>query len=184
MSPDTAIEDGHATLTLAGQQDAPTTGRYMVVHVKRNGKWQIISARDLPADSAPTSDPLEDLDWMIGAWNVEHLGVEMNIDCRWLADKSFVEATYSKQDGDSVTPMATQIIGVDPRTGRITSWMFNADRGYAHGVWMPRRDRLGYSVRRCECRRNAHDRRERALPGRGRVGLEIDESNDRRQVRP
>jgi len=64
--------------------------------------------------------------------------VEMTIDCRWLADKSFVEATFSKQVGDKVVPTATQIIDVDPRSGRITSWMFNADKGIAHGVWIPR----------------------------------------------
>jgi hypothetical protein len=93
--------------------------------------------RDMPAELSSDPDPLEDLDWLIGAWHAEYLGVEMKIECRWLADKSFVEATYSKQEADKVTPSATQVIGIDPRNGRITSWMFNADRGYAHGVWIP-----------------------------------------------
>ena len=47
------------------------------------------SSRDLPAEPSDTSDPLEDLDWMIGTWHAEYLGVEMEIKCRWLADKSF-----------------------------------------------------------------------------------------------
>jgi uncharacterized protein (TIGR02246 family) len=137
VGPDTAIEDGHSKLVCSGHAGSAATGRYTVVHVKRNGKWLIASARDLPADSSPQNDSLADLDWMIGVWHAEHLGVEMTIDCRWLADRSFVEATYSKQEGNKVAPTATQIIGVDPRNGRITSWMFSADRGYAHGVWMP-----------------------------------------------
>ena len=135
VSPDTAIEDGHATLT--AQAGSLTTGRYTVVHVKRNGKWLMASVRDLPTDPSPADDPLEDLDWLIGTWHAEHLGVEVEIKCRWLAEKSFVEATHARREGDKVTPTATQIIGVDPRSNRITSWMFNADKGYAHGVWIP-----------------------------------------------
>ena len=134
---ETAIEDGHSKLTLAAQNGPASSGRYTVVHVKRNGQWQIASARDLPGETVAGGDPLSDLDWMIGTWHVEHLGAEMELTCRWLADKSFVEATYSKREGDKVTPTATQIIGVEPRSGRIASWMFTADRGYAHGLWIP-----------------------------------------------
>lgn len=136
VGPDTAIEDGRSKLTLAAPAGSQPVGRYTVVHVKQNGKWLIASARDLPAETSAEKQPLADLDWMIGTWHAEHLGVEMTIDCRWLADKSFVEATFSKRTGDKVVPTATQIIGVDPRNGRITSWMFTADKGYAHGVWI------------------------------------------------
>lgn len=134
---ETAIEDGRSKLTLAGQTQQASSGRYTVVHVKRNGQWQIASARDLPGEGVASGDPLVDLEWMIGTWHVEHLSAEMELTCRWLADKSFVEATYSKREGDKVTPTATQIIGIEPRSGRIASWMFTADRGYAHGLWIP-----------------------------------------------
>lgn len=137
ISPDTAIEDGHSKLTLAAQPESTTSGRYTVVHVKRNGKWQIASVRDLPGEASANSAPLADLDWIMGTWHAEHLGAEMEIHFRWLADKSFVEATYAKREGDKLTPTATQIVGVDPRSGRITSWMFSADKGYAHGLWVP-----------------------------------------------
>jgi uncharacterized protein (TIGR02246 family) len=137
ISPDSAIEDGHSKLTLAAQPNAASSGRYTVVHVKRNGKWQIATARDLPGEAAAGGDPLADLDWMMGAWHAEHLGAEMEIHCRWLASKSFVEVTYAKREGDKLTPTATQIIGLDPLSGRITSWMFSADKGYAHGLWVP-----------------------------------------------
>lgn len=136
ISPDTTIEDGHSKLTLAAQPNSATSGRYTVVHVKRNGKWQIASVRDLPG-AAANGAPLADLDWIIGTWHAEHLGAEMEIHFRWLADKSFVEATYAKREGDKLTPTATQIVGVDPRSGRVTSWMFSADKGYAQGSWVP-----------------------------------------------
>lgn len=136
-SPDSAIEDGHSRLSLTTPLASTASGRYMVVHIKRDGQWSMASVRDLSADRSAAADPMADLDWLIGTWRAEHLGVEMTIHCRWLADKSFVEATYARQAGDKVVPTATQIIGVDPRSGRINSWMFNADKSIAHGVWIP-----------------------------------------------
>ena len=96
------------------------------------------SVRDLPDPQSSGNKSLEDLGWLIGSWHAEHLGVEMSIDCRWLLEKTFVEATYARHEGEKVTTTAIQVIGIDPQNGRITSWMFNADGGYAHGVWASR----------------------------------------------
>jgi uncharacterized protein (TIGR02246 family) len=133
---DTALEDGRAAVTLPSHAGASSSGKYTAVHVRRDGKWALASVRDLPGESA-NEPSLADLDWMIGTWHAEHLGKEMTITCRWLADKSFVEATYARLEGGKPVTTATQIIGVDPRSGRITSWMFNADKGFAQGTWVP-----------------------------------------------
>jgi uncharacterized protein (TIGR02246 family) len=134
LGPETAIEDGSTAMT-ATPHAAPILGRYTVVHVKRDGAWQMASVRELKAESAAAADPLTDLAWMVGTWHAEHLGAEMEIDVRWLANKAFVEATYSQRVGETVTPTATQIIGMNPGTGRIMSWMFSGDRGVATGDW-------------------------------------------------
>jgi uncharacterized protein (TIGR02246 family) len=134
LGPDTAVEDGSSAVT-ATPHAAPILGRYTVVHVKRDGAWQMASVRELKAESAAAADPLEDLAWMVGAWHAEHLGAEMEIDVRWLANKAFVEATYSQRVGETSMPTATQIIGINPGTGRIMSWMFSGDRGVATGDW-------------------------------------------------
>jgi len=134
LGPDTAVEDGSSAVT-ATPQAAPILGRYTVVHVKRDGVWQMASVRELKAEPAAAADPLADLAWMVGTWHAEHLGAEMEIDVRWLANKAFVEATYSQRVGETVTPTATQIIGMNPGTGRIMSWMFSGDRGVATGDW-------------------------------------------------
>jgi uncharacterized protein (TIGR02246 family) len=134
LGPDTAVEDGSAAVT-ATPHAAPILGRYTVVHVKRDGAWQMASVRELKAESAAVADPLEDLAWMVGAWHAEHLGAEMEIDVRWLANRAFVEATYSQRVGETSTQTATQIIGINPGTGRIMSWMFSGDRGVATGDW-------------------------------------------------
>jgi uncharacterized protein (TIGR02246 family) len=134
LGADTAVEDGSASVT-ATPHAAPILGRYTVVHVKRDGAWRMASVRELKAESAAATDPMEDLAWMVGSWRAEHLGAEMEIDVRWLANKAFVEATYSQRVGETSTPTATQIIGINPGTGRIMSWMFSGDRGVATGDW-------------------------------------------------
>lgn len=139
---DTAIEDGSSQVMPAPEAPA-IGGRYTVVHAKRDGKWLMASVRGVQSDSgesaelADAGDPLEDLAWMIGTWHAEHLGVDFQIECRWLANQSFVEVSYSRQEGEELTPTATQIIGVDPRTRQVTSWMFSGDGGYATGTWTP-----------------------------------------------
>jgi hypothetical protein len=137
IAPDSALEEGHSTFTRAGESQAASSGRYTAVHVLRDGKWQIASIRDLPSEPTAQEDPLADLDWLIGTWHAEHLGAEMEITCRWLADKSFVELIYARRKGDKLTPTATQILGRDPRTGQVATWMFSADKGYAQGVLVP-----------------------------------------------
>jgi uncharacterized protein (TIGR02246 family) len=134
LGADTAVEDGSASVT-ATPHAAPILGRYTVVHVKRDGAWRMASVRELKAESAAATDPMKDLAWMVGSWRAEHLGAEMEIDVRWLANKAFVEATYSQRVGETSTPTATQIIGINPGTGRIMSWMFSGDRGVATGDW-------------------------------------------------
>lgn len=136
IGPDTALEDGHSTLAVTPKATAQS--KYTVVHVKRDGAWLMSSVREFPMGSTHESNPLEDLAWMVGTWHAEHLGAEVEVDCRWLANKSFVEVTYSKKEGKELTPTATQIIGVNPRTGQLSSWMFSGDGGVATGDWMPR----------------------------------------------
>jgi uncharacterized protein (TIGR02246 family) len=137
IAPDSAIEEGHSTFTPAAEPHTASSGRYTAVHVLRDGKWQIASIRDLTSEPTAQGDPLSDLDWLIGTWHAEHLGAEMEITCCWLADKSFVELSYARREGDKVTPTATQILGRDPRSGQIATWMFSADKGYAQGILKP-----------------------------------------------
>jgi hypothetical protein len=57
--------------------------------------------------------------------------------CRWIANKSFVQRTYTVTQPDGSTTHGVQIIGFNPRGEHIQSWNFSSDGGHAIGVWEP-----------------------------------------------
>ncbi|MBX3412008.1 MAG: SgcJ/EcaC family oxidoreductase [Pirellulales bacterium] len=134
LGPDTIVEDGHATVTFA--PDGSTTGsRYTAIHVRRDNKWLMASVRDLPATPSTLSETRADLEFLVGKWTAEHEGTHVDIDCHWIAGKAYLEANYHIHKGDHTVSTSTQIIGADPVTGRIMSWMFDSNGGRAEGIW-------------------------------------------------
>lgn len=136
LSSATAIEDGHAAI---GPFPAgpPAFSRYTVVHVKQGGRWLVASARDTRMETPPDYRYLRDLEWLIGTWRAESEGVHVEANCRWTAGKKFIERTFVVREGDTEGHSGTQIIGWDPATQRVTSWLFDSSGGRAVGIWTP-----------------------------------------------
>lgn len=134
LGPDTVVEEGRATVTLAPSGPA-TSGRYTAIHVRRDSKWLMASVRDLPATPTTLRETRADLEFLVGKWTAEHEGTHVDIECHWIADKAFLEANYHIHKGDHTVSTSTQIIGADPVTGRIMAWMFDSNGGRAEGIW-------------------------------------------------
>jgi uncharacterized protein (TIGR02246 family) len=137
LDPNVALEDGSSALDPAPPGTAPS--RYTAVHVRRGGKWLLASVRETRVEPTPHHARLQALDWLIGTWESEGSGAKIEITCRWAVEKSFIEVTHVLRDGDRVVESAREIVGWDPLSERITSWMFNSDGGHAVGTWLPRK---------------------------------------------
>ena len=137
LSPEAAIEDGRAILDPA-PRGAPAASKYTAVHVKVNGKWLISTLRDQRVEAPSGYRNIADLEWLIGEWSAESNGGKMESVCRWVANKSFVERTYTSSHSNGETSSGVQMIGFNPQTGEIQSWNFSSDGGVATGVWTPR----------------------------------------------
>jgi ketosteroid isomerase-like protein len=89
MSPDVVLQDGAAKLSLAdGTIDH---GRFAAVWSKKNGKCQLHSVRDLPAEVGATdaaAGPLQELKWMVGDWQADNVG--MHVSVRWGLNHAFL----------------------------------------------------------------------------------------------
>lgn len=136
LSESAAIEDGRAFV------DPPAAGpagygKYTAVHVKVGGKWLMSSVRDTRVDTPSGYDQVADLEWLIGAWTAEAKGAKTVSICRWVANKSFVERSYTVTHADQTVTSGVQLIGFNPQEGRIQSWNFSSDGGHAVGVWSP-----------------------------------------------
>ena len=130
-----AIENGTRTVSTA-DADEDAVNRYTMVHVKRDGKWQIAVVREVPDDPTPTAgERLEALAWLVGDWIDEDAEVAIALSCRWDEGGSFLLADFeAKVQGETVM-RSRQRIGWDPLREGVRSWVFDADGGFGEGHW-------------------------------------------------
>ncbi|RLT05127.1 MAG: SgcJ/EcaC family oxidoreductase [Planctomycetota bacterium] len=136
LSDSAAIEDGHFTLD-QGNTSTPLSTRYTAVHVKIDGKWLMSSVRDTRIEVSSSYRNMADLEWLIGTWVAEEEGSSTESVCSWLANKRFVQRTYTVTHHDQSVTSGIQLIGFNPQLGQIQSWNFSSDGGYAIGIWSP-----------------------------------------------
>src|SRR5262245_8256452 len=137
LSPDAAIEDGHTILDPA-PAGPPAINKYTAVHIKAGGKWLMSTVRETRVETPSGYPRVADLEWLIGTWTAEEHGAKTVSVCRWVANKSFVERTYTVTHPDHTTTSGVQLIGFNPDASRIQSWNFSPDGGHAIGTWAPR----------------------------------------------
>jgi uncharacterized protein (TIGR02246 family) len=134
VSPTTAIEDGTSTVTEEANEP-PERSRYMVVHVKQDGKWQMASARDLSDEANSSEDQLQQIGWLIGDWVDESPDALVVTSYSWADKHQYILSDFTIQAGGNPAMMGTQRIGWDPLTKQIRSWVFDSQGGFAEGAW-------------------------------------------------
>lgn len=134
LGPDIAIEKGIAKVKSAAEK-TDSSARYTVVHAKRDGKWVMVVGRDAPYVSASNEDYLKDLEWLIGEWRPEAKDAPLRIKFEWMAQRNFIKNTYLTVKDGKATMTGAQIIGWNPKLGRIVSWHFDAQGGFGNDVW-------------------------------------------------
>jgi uncharacterized protein (TIGR02246 family) len=133
LSNDAAIEDGTATVQ-RGPLEPATNARYSALVVRENGQWRVAQLTESPGKS----ESIEDLGWLVGQWkSTGKEGADIQTAYSWHPSKKFLQAQFTITEKGR-TFSGSQIIGVDPATGRIHSWTFEADGGVGEADW--RRD--------------------------------------------
>jgi uncharacterized protein (TIGR02246 family) len=131
-----AIEDGRAFLE--PHPGAPAISRYTAAHVKVGSEWRMATVRDSRIELPSGYRNVDDLGFLIGTWTAEEHGNKTVSVCRWVANKSFVERTYTTTSHDGITSSGVQLIGWNAHGGHVQSWNFSPDGGHAIGVWTAR----------------------------------------------
>ena len=127
LSRDTAVEEGYAKAH-AGKAD--TSSRYSVLHVREKGKWLMALVREWPNEGAD----LRDLDWLIGTWVADTGSTQVKTTYAWDEGKKFIRVRFSIKDKER-TLGGSQMIGKDPRTGKLRSWVFEGSGGIGEATW-------------------------------------------------
>lgn len=137
LTPNIALEEG----IVRGEPvpgEGTNTSRYVVVHVKVDGRWQIASVSDFEANSEELTahDRLEPVSWLVGDWMEETAESTVKSNCRWDDSGSYLLMDFYVQIAGHASTSGSMRIGWDPLSGQLKSWTFDADSGYSEGLWI------------------------------------------------
>lgn len=114
----------------------PDRSRYVVLHVERDGKWQMAVVRDMPDEPTP-HEHLMPLAWLVGEWIDQSREGKVATSCRWDESQNFLLQEITVHRAGERVMKVSQRIGWDPQTRRIKAWMFDSEGGFGESVWVP-----------------------------------------------
>ncbi len=135
IAPDVAQVEGTSKLEADGEASIVT--RFITLVVKKGDAWRIAEIRDLPgpAEDVEPYERLKELEWMVGDWVDESANATINSSIRWSDNRAFLIRDAHVQIGKEKSSHSMTIIGWDPRTAQIKSWLFDSAGGLGEAVW-------------------------------------------------
>jgi uncharacterized protein (TIGR02246 family) len=141
---DLAMEVG-ATKEIVAPNEPPDYDRYTVLHVKRDGKWQMALTRDEEGPAPTARERLRPLKWLIGEWIDDGGSTVVRSTCRLSDDGNFLLQDFNMKISGRDAMNVTQRIGWDPLAKCIRSWVFDSEGGFGDSVWT--RDENGWIIK-------------------------------------
>jgi len=130
VSPDTAIGEGHVTVR-RGPAQPSMEASYDALFVRDGDTWRLAQFTESSVEEAS----IQDLAWLIGEWNTaSDQGVEIRTTYSWDKNEKFIQLRFARKEAD-LALSGTQMIGIDPATGLIRSWIFESDGGIGEAHW-------------------------------------------------
>ncbi len=163
VSRDVAVVDGNSTVRFG--DGARAGSRFSAVVVRQDGRWKLDSVREAAnPEAAHDGRPLDQLAWLVGTWADPRPGMTASTRCFWSAGHGFLIRTHavsgraaagevasgipallSDSESDAAEREVTEIIGWDPDSQLIRSWVFTSAGRFAEGTWSRTGD--GWRVR-------------------------------------
>jgi uncharacterized protein (TIGR02246 family) len=134
LTPDVAVEEGSTTMFPDGDT-LTSRDRYTVLHLRRDGRWQMQSVRVVQEESLSAYADLAPLEWLAGEWIDQGREEDVHATFRWDENKSFLLEEFQVVRQGEVVLKGTQRIGWDPQSKQIRSWMFDSAGGFGQGTW-------------------------------------------------
>jgi uncharacterized protein (TIGR02246 family) len=133
-------------IAIVKPQTSITAGEpaFQLVLVKRDDHWLIETARDTIGGGSRQLSQLKELAWMVGDWaeaNAHESGVSVHSTCDWTIGDTYLIRKFSAEGKNGSVRGGTEVIGWDPRTHRIRSWVFDSDGSFGESVWVRDGDR-------------------------------------------
>jgi uncharacterized protein (TIGR02246 family) len=134
QSADRAMAKGFAVFQQPGEDNDEVL--FAATYVKEKGTWKLLKVEE-EESSVPlaTIAKLGELEWLIGDWVDQDEDATVETTFSWSKDFAFINGTFRVTVGDRVDLEGTQVIGWDPVTKKIRSWIFDNTAGFGEGEW-------------------------------------------------
>ena len=110
--------------------------------MRREGQWLLDRVTDTAKQGVPSNyEKLKPLEWMIGHWVDKDDKVDIETECQWTKNRSFINRSFTVSAEGQIDVSGMQIIGWDPVAKAIRSWTFDSDGGIAEATWTLKKDR-------------------------------------------
>lgn len=134
VTPTIAIEDG--TFHVTAPTGEVASHNYTAIQVQQDdGSWLTASVRDSLEDTAPPSEKMLALEWLVGDWEVERDGVTTWLAFDWSESGPFIDGRALTEEPGEASTAATWRIGWDARREGYVSWGFDALGGFNRSEW-------------------------------------------------
>jgi uncharacterized protein (TIGR02246 family) len=138
-----------AVAEIAAEVSPPLSGRLgtnktTIVLVRSGDNWLIEGVRE-KLDMPASYEHLKALEWLVGSWSTQAPSsaeadkaspTSINSTCQWTANKSFLTRSFDSRM-QQLDLHGKEIIGWDPRTKSIRSWLFESTGGFTESTWKP-----------------------------------------------
>lgn len=160
---DVAVVDAVSTLAFAGDPGSAARSRLTAVVTREGGRWMLSNVRESAVPAGPSQSPpreLDALDWLVGEWEDAGDGISAHTRCFWSTGHAFLIRCHTAAADGVDRPAAaaagipdllppggpgpreiTEVIGWDPASASIRSWVFTSEGRFAEGTWTRRGDR-------------------------------------------
>jgi len=134
LTPDVAVEEG-STTTFPDGETLTSRGRYTVLHLRKEGRWQMQSVRVVEEESLSPYGELAPLEWLVGEWIDEGREEDVHTTFRWDENRSFLLEEFQVVRRGEVVLKGSQRIGWDPQAKQVRSWTFDSAGGFGDATW-------------------------------------------------
>jgi uncharacterized protein (TIGR02246 family) len=141
ISPNVALERGSATVERPDQVELKTD--YRTIYVRRDGKWLIdrVTEEEPATNENSHQQRLKELEWLIGNWTDQAGDDTIQFECDWTKNQNYISRRFTVNVDGQADSTGLQVIGWDPKSEQIRSWLFDSNGGFVEGTWTKKDDR-------------------------------------------
>lgn len=106
---------------------------YIAIHRKIGGEWLLQSVVEMSTQTLPAQ--VTDLNWMLGSWKASNADNSVTLTNTMQPSGHLMVSDIEVTQGKSSPQHEMIMTTVDPASGKLTAFLFDANGGYGRGIW-------------------------------------------------